>query len=244
MASRRWESSVLKVIALFPPTNGQVEVSVKPDKTIRIDGFDDAAGQPMIFRPIGPRLYEDAAIHERAAFRRGADGKMQMQVGAADEVFLEVGPWQRKPLSYFVLVAGLMVVVATLAGWPLLALLRKHYERPLNSSIAERALKTIIRVVCALFCILFFGWTAVFYFGLGEFVGIMTGLGRWIVVFGVVGIFCLLGDIVLWWKVAQSWKGNDVSVWGRVHGTVVALACTALLWFAMLWNLMNFNQHY
>jgi hypothetical protein len=73
----------------------------------------------------------------------------------------------------------------------------------------------------------------------------MTGLGRWITVFGVVGVLCSLGTILLWWKTVQSWKGTGaVSNWVKLHATVVSLACTALLWFALLWNLMNFNQHY
>jgi hypothetical protein len=63
-------------------------------------------------------------------------------------------------------------------------------------------------------------------------------------VFGVVGIFCVLGTVFLWWKVLQACRGTDVRRWVKVHGVVVALACTGLLWFALLWNLMNFNTHY
>jgi hypothetical protein len=244
MASRRWESSVLRLTALFPAPNGQVEVSVDPDNIVRIDGFDDAAGQPIKFRQIGSLLYEDAESHERAGFRRGPNGKMQMQVGDADEVFLQVDAWRQKSLSYFILFVGLTAVVLTLFFWPVAALVSKHYARPLNSSVDERVLRIVIRVVCVLFCILFFGWFAVFYFGFQDFVQIMTGLGRWIIVFGVVGVFCALGTILLWWKVSQSWKGTAVSPWVKVHGTVVALACAGLLWFALLWNLMNFNLHY
>jgi len=30
----------------------------------------------------------------------------------------------------------------------------------------------------------------------------------------------------------------------KVHGTALALACTGLLWLALLWNLMNFDLRY
>jgi hypothetical protein len=167
-----------------------------------------------------------------------------MQVGEADEVFIQVNAWQRKSLSYFVLIVGLAVVVLTLIFWPVAALVRKHYARRLQLSATERNLRIAERLVCILFCVLFFGWAAVFVVGLQEFVQIMTGLGRWIVVFGIVGILCLLGTIFLWWKVIQAWKVPAATLWVKVHGTCVALACTGLLWFAMLWNLMNFNLHY
>ncbi len=244
MASRHWQSSVLKVIALFPAPNGQVEVTVDPDNIVRIDGFEDAAGQPLQFRRIAPLLYEDSKNHQRAAFRHGWDGKMQMQVGAPDEIFLQVDALQQKPLSYFVLIVGLSVVVLTLIFWPVAALIRKHYARPLQLSATERSLRVAERLVCILFCVLFFGWAAVFVVGLQEFVLIMTGLGRWIVVLGVVGVLCSLGTILLWWTAVKRWKGAGASVWTRVHGTAIALACTGLLWFAWLWNLMNFNLHY
>jgi CubicO group peptidase (beta-lactamase class C family) len=244
LATRHWESSVLKLIALFPATNGQVEVSVEPDQSIRIDGFENAAGQPLKFRRSGELFYEDAESHERAAFRRGWNGKMQMQVGAPDEIFIQVDALQRKSLSQFVLVTGLIVVVLTLIFWPVAALVRKHYARPLQLSASERTLRVVERVVCILFCVLFFGWAAVFVFGLQEFVAIMTGLGRWIIVFGIVGIACSLGTIVLWWSVIRAWKASAAGLWIKLHGTVLALACTGLLWFAVLWNLMNFNLHY
>jgi hypothetical protein len=244
LGTRRWESSVLKLIALFPAPNGQVEVSIEPDKTIRIDGFEDAAGEPLKFRQIASLLYEDAENHQRLAFRRGWDGKMQMQVGAPDEIFIQVHAWQRKPLSYLVLIVGLSVVVLAVVSWPVAALLRKHYARDLTLSVSEGALRIAIRVVSVLFCILLLGWAAVFVVSLQDFVRIMTGLGRWIMVFGVVGIFCVLGTVFLWWKVLQACRGTDVRRWVKVHGVVVALACTGLLWFALLWNLMNFNTHY
>jgi len=244
MASRRWESSVLKLIALFPAPNGQVEVSVDPDNTVRIESFEDAAGQPLKFRRIASLLYEDAESHERVAFRRGWNGKMQMQVGAPDEIFIQVDALQRKSLSYFILITGLAVVVITLIFWPVAALVRRHYARPLKLSAAERKLRIAARLSCVLFSVLFFGWTAVFLFGFQEFVRIMTGLGDWIIVFGVVGILCALGTILLWWRVIQIWKVSAASLWVKLHGMVVALACTGLLWFAVLWNLMNFNLHY
>jgi CubicO group peptidase (beta-lactamase class C family) len=244
MASRRWESSVLKLTALFPAPNGQVEVTLDPDHIVRIDGFEDAAGQPVKFRRIGALLYEDAESHERAGFRRGWDGKMQMQVGDADEVFIQVDAWKQKPLNHFVLIAGLAVVVLTLIFWPIAALVRRRYARPLQLSAAERKLRIAERVVSILFCVLFFGWAAVFVIGLQEFVGIMTGLGRWIVVFGVAGILCALGTILLWSRVIETWRETAASLWIKLHGTVLALACTGLLWFALLWNLMNFNLHY
>ncbi len=244
MASRRWESSVLKLTALFPAPNGQVEVTVDPDNIVHIDSFEDAAGQPLKFRRIGSLFYEDAGSHERAAFRRGWDGKMQMQVGDADEVFIRMNAWQKKSLSYFVLFAGLAVVLLTLIFWPVAGVVRRLYARPLQLSATEGSLRIAERVVCILFCMLFFGWAAVFIIGFQEFVAIMTGLGRWIVVFGIVGIFCSLGTMLLWWKVIQTWTVSAASLWIKVHGTGLALACTGLLWFALLWNLMNFNQHY
>ena len=244
LGTRRWESSVLKLIALFPAPNGQVEVSFNPDKTIRIDGFQNAAGQPLQFRQIGSLLYEDQESRQRAVFRRGWNGKLQMQVGAPDDVFIQVEPWQKRFLSCFVLIICLLVVVLTLVFWPVAALVRKHYERSLHLPATERRIRTAVRLVCVLFCVLLFGWAAVFVAGMQDFVYIMTGLGRWIMVFGVVGILCALGTFLVCWNAVRAWKESGVSRWTKIHAAALALACTGLLCFAVIWNLMNFNLHY
>ncbi len=246
LATRRWESSVLKLIALFPAPNGQVEVSVEPDKSIRIESFDDAAGQPLWVPPDRNRYSTKTRKPRptRSVPPRGWDGKMQMQVSAPDGIFIQVNAGQRKSLSDFVLIVGLGIVVLTLTFWPVGGLVRKHYSRPLKLSSTERTLRIVARLVCMLFCIFLFGWAAVFVVGLQDFVLIMTGLGRWIIVLGVVGIFCSLGTLFLWWQALRAWKGTNVRPWMKIHGTLVALACTGLLWFALLWNLMNFNTRY
>ena len=244
MGTRRWESSVLKIAALFPAPNGQVEVSINPDKTLRIDGFENAAGRPLKFRQIGSLLYEDQECQQRAVFRRGWNGKLQMQVGAPDDVFIQVDGWQTRFLNCFVLVAGLLVVVLTLIFWPFAALIRKHYDRPLQLSVAQRRMRIGVRLVCVLFCVLLLGWASVLAVGMQEFVYLMTGLGRWIIVFGVVGIFCVVGTLAVWWDAIRTWKETGTNRWTKVHTAALALACTGLLGFAILWNLMNFNLHY
>jgi hypothetical protein len=32
--------------------------------------------------------------------------------------------------------------------------------------------------------------------------------------------------------------------WTKLHDTALALTCLSLAWFAITWNLMNFNLHY
>jgi hypothetical protein len=42
----------------------------------------------------------------------------------------------------------------------------------------------------------------------------------------------------------RSWSTPSRWIWTKLHDTLLALGCLALVWFALTWNLMNFNIHY
>jgi hypothetical protein len=42
----------------------------------------------------------------------------------------------------------------------------------------------------------------------------------------------------------RSWSTPNRWLWTKLHDTALALACLGLVWFAITWNLMNFNMHY
>ena len=42
----------------------------------------------------------------------------------------------------------------------------------------------------------------------------------------------------------RSWSTPNRWIWTKLHDTALALACLSLVWFAITWNLMNFNIHY
>jgi hypothetical protein len=72
----------------------------------------------------------------------------------------------------------------------------------------------------------------------------MTAVGPWILCFGVLGVICVLGTILVCVNAFRSWKTPGKWIWAKLHDTALALSCVGLTLFSLTWKLMNFNTHY
>jgi hypothetical protein len=169
---------------------------------------------------------------------------MQFQSNEPDTIFQKVGFWENKNFNYFNLCFSLGVMILTVLSWPVGALVRKHYGRPLDLSPLDRKLRLGARWVCVLFIFFFVGWVGVITWGVGDFINLMTAVGPWILRFGVLGVICVLGTILVCVNAFRSWKTPGRWIWAKLHDTALALSCVGLTLFSLTWKLMNFNVHY
>jgi hypothetical protein len=237
--SRRLENSFLKLANLL----GEPKVSVNPDGTISISPFKGPNGQLLKFEEISPLLYREVHGRAHVGFKRDGNGQMQFQLDWPFFIFQKVGFWENKYFNYTLAISGLVVVVLTVLLWPVGALIRKHYGRPLDLSPLERKLRLGVRLVCILFICFFGGWLAVLATASGP-VGAINAVAPWIVCLGILGVLCVFGVVLAFVNALRSWSAPNRWIWTQLHDTVLALACLALVWFAVTWNLMNFNLHF
>jgi CubicO group peptidase (beta-lactamase class C family) len=238
MISRRAESSFLNVTSLI----GQAKVFVNPDGTISTDALKGPNGQLLKFEEIGPLLYREVHGRAHVGFKQDANGQMQIQTDWPIFIFQKVGFWGNKYLYSTLAIYGLVMVVLTLVLWPVGALIRKHYGRPLELSPLECKLRLGVRLVCILFVIFFGGWLTVLSTAKGP--GAMNALGPWIILFGILGVLCVFGALLTCVNAYRTWSVPNRWIWTKLHDTALALACLGLVWFAIAGNLMNFNTHF
>jgi CubicO group peptidase (beta-lactamase class C family) len=237
--SRRFESSLLKLTSLL----GESKVFANPDGTISIDPLKGPNGQLLKFEEISPLLYRE--VHGRAhiGFKRDGNGQLQFQLDWPFFIFQKVGFWENKYFNYTLAIFGLVMVVLTVLLWPVGALIRKHYGRPLDLSPLERKLRLSVRLVCVLFICFSGGWLAVLAKAMAD-PSAINALAPWIICFGVLGVLCAFGAVLVCVNTFRSWSAPNRWLWTKLHDTALALACLGLVWFAITWNLMNFNMHY
>jgi CubicO group peptidase (beta-lactamase class C family) len=238
LTSRRIESSFLKLLSLV----GQEQISANPDGTITTP-LKGPNGQPLKFEEISPLLYRE--VHGRAhmGFKKDENGQMQFQMDFPFFIFQKVGFWENKYFNYTLAIFGLTMVVLTVVLWPVGALIRKHYGRPLDLSPLERKLRLGVRLVCILFICFFGGWLAALTTAMAG-PSAINALAPWIICFGILGVLCAFGAVLACANAFRSWKTPNRWVWIKLHDTALAFACLGLVWFAITWNLMNFNIHY
>jgi CubicO group peptidase (beta-lactamase class C family) len=238
LVSRRAESSFLNVTSLI----GQGKVFVNPDGTISVEPLKGPNGQLLKFEEISPLLYREVHGRAHVGFKQDGNGQMQFQTDWPIFIFQKVGFWGDKYLYSTLAIFGLVMVVLTLVLWPVGALIRKHYGRPLELSPLECKLRLGVRLVCILFIIFFGGWLTVLSTAKGP--GAMNALGPWIIFFGILGVLCVFGAVLACVNAFRSWTTPNRWIWAKLHDTALALACLGLVWFAIAGNLMNFNIHY
>jgi len=236
--SRRFESSFLKLLTFL----GEMKVIPNADGTISLDAIKTPGGALRKFEEIAPFQYREVHGEDELAFRKDSDGRWQFQVEIPVFIFQQTGLLENKYFNFVVLFFGLGVVALTVLLWPVSALIRKHYARPLLLEPPERRRRLFVRLVCVLFLVLFFGWIAVL--SKIDDITAINALPHWVVIFGLLGVLSSLGTILVVLSAFRSWRTSGKWFWAKLHDLMLGVACVGLVWFLFYWKLMNFNVRF
>jgi CubicO group peptidase (beta-lactamase class C family) len=236
-SSRRFESSFLKLLTFA----GQSKAIPNADGTLSVDPLKAPNGELLKFEEIEPFLYREVHGQGKVAFKKDSDGNWQFQMDYPFFVFQKVGLFKNKYFNYALLIFGLGVTLLTVLLWPVGALLRKHYERPLDLTVPEKRGRLTSRFVCLLFVALFLGWVSVL--SMANDINAINSLPKWVIIFGIFGVVCSIGTIFVIVNALRTWRSGRW-IWAKLHEWLVALACVGLVCFLLNWKLMNFNVHF
>lgn len=237
-SSRRFDTSFLSITTFL----GEPKVVANSNGTISIDPLKGANGALKKYEEISPYLYREVHGQDKVGFKKDAAGNWQFQLDYPFFVFQRVGPLQNKTFNIVVLAFGLGVLGLTVLLWPVAAIVRKHYGKPLNYGPSQSRFRLLARLVCILFCVFYVGWFSVL--SMSDDPNGINGLPPWIIAFGMLGVLCTIGTILACVNAFRSIREPGRWVWTKLYDVVLAVACLGLVWFAFAWNLMNFNIHY
>jgi len=236
--SRRFENSFLSVLNPI----GNLKVSRNDDNTISVDMLKLPNDQPMKLEEIEPFLYREVHGQTKVGFKKDANGRWQFQLDYPFFIFQRVGLLGSKYFNIFVLVFGLTMVVLTVVLWPVAALIRRHYQKPLDLTPDQKRLRLVVRIVCIVFVLLFGGWVSAL--SLIDDISGINNLPPWIIVLSLLGVICTVGTIAVCVSGLRDLRTPGVWLWTKLHGVLLAVGCLGLVWFAFMWKLMNFNTHF
>lgn len=233
--SRRSESTFLKIAAIL----GQYAVQSDEKGILTIEGNKNLRGSLKRWREIGPLLYHEVDGPDLLAFHRNAnDGSMEL---LSSPITLEqrVTGFASKTVIFPLIGGSLALLIATVLLWPVAAVIRKRYARPLPLSRGDRRLFRLSRLVC----ILEIGFLALVGLPISQadsnvsYIG--EGLNPWLTASHITGWLAALGLIVLAITALRFWKTPDLGWWARVHATLLLLASAAFISFACYGHLLS-----
>jgi len=240
--SRRFETNVLAVTTVL----GEAKVVADPkDNTIYIDEFlKDPNGKPKRFREVAPLLFCAVNGTEKLDFVKDANGNWLLYLDYPFMLFQQVDRvLDHKIFNYVVIGFCSAVIALTLLLWPVAAILRKHYAKPLTLSDPARRLRTLVHVVC--FVVVAFLIGLAFLLNSLEKPGGLGDAGDFkIHVLQILGLLTGIGALIAIYNAAKSWSDGQQWFWYKLWNALLAVACVGFFWFIYHWHLLNFDLHY
>jgi CubicO group peptidase (beta-lactamase class C family) len=234
--SRRGDSTLLKLAAVM----GQTTVSSDPNGVLTIEGVQSPRGGLKRWREIGPLLYREVDGPDTIAFRRDKNGVVTdllptSPIHLAQRV---TGPASKQVLLPLVGTC-LGILVLTLLLWPVAAIIRRRYARPLFSTTRDRVLYLVSRFICAL-AIAAVALIAVPLSFTNKNIGFIgDGLNPWLNAAHIAGWVATLGLIVLAIAAVKFWRTPELGWWAKVHATLLLLASVVFISFAWWTHLLS-----
>jgi CubicO group peptidase (beta-lactamase class C family) len=239
--SRRFETNILAMTTML----GEAKFVADPkDNTIYLDGFlKEENGQPRHFREIGPMQFRSVDGPEKVAFVKDANGRRIAYIDYPFMVFQEVDSALDKQMFNYVAIGfGLAMVVLTILMWPVAAILRKHYGKPLTLDDSARKWRRLVKLVCFIDIAYLIGLVLV----LNALQKLQLGSSGDLKIhfLQVLGVLGGVGALIAIAAAIKSLTDSQQWVWYKIWNALLAVGCVAFIWFLVHWHLLNFNLRY
>lgn len=238
LVSRRVQTSLLSFLSAISTAS----VSVNSNGTISM-GSKDLAGQPIHFREIAPMVFRNVKGQDRVAFKKDSSGRLVMGVDFPFMVFEQASWYESGPFNRFVIFGTLGVLALTVLLWPVGAIVRWHYSRPLTLAPADKKRWWMVRIACLLEVIFALAWigTLSALSDPGKLTDSRDTLFRLIQLMGWVG---LVASIVVLYDGWLALRDRNRWWFSRLHSAVLAIACIGFAWFVYHWHMLHFSMKY
>ncbi|MEI9992412.1 MAG: serine hydrolase domain-containing protein [Rhizomicrobium sp.] len=241
IVSRRGDATFGRVLNIFQP----MTISLNADNTLTVPLLVNPAGTPKRWREVRPFVWQEV------------NGKSLIQAklkdGAVDQIGMEdTGPIMvlqpagltAAAWNFYLLVFTVVMLALTVVFWPVKAVLRWRYDRPLALAGRARLLYRLTRVVALIDLIFLAGFPVAFTVlsgSLASWPPAIDWLFRGLQVLGVAGV---VGTVVPLAEFATAIGDRARPWWTKATDLLIALAALAAVWFAFSQNLLTIGLRY
>jgi hypothetical protein len=223
---------------------GEAKIHGNDEGTLSVSDLKDPNGEPKKFREIAPLMFREVNGQDRIAFKRNAAGNLVEVIDFPFMVFQKAPAAENSAFQLPLIIASLAVIAATLILWPIIALIRWHYGKPLTLTPQQRRVRLLVRLACLLI-VVFFAAFAIFFTLAEKDIGLLSPQGNpWLRLIQIVGWLGILGTIAALYNAVGSWREPQRWMFARICDTVIALAFVGVVWFVFTWNLLHWSLRY
>jgi CubicO group peptidase (beta-lactamase class C family) len=237
-SSRKITSSLRLLFAI-----GQAQVAAKPDGTITIDLLKDEAGNPKVWREVGPLTYREVGGQTHTKFITDANGHVSYWIS---DDFLPVLIFQRinglEQLSVMKVMMGVLLgsLVLTLVIWFGGWIVRRRFGRSLDLPEGAARLRLYSRLGAIVLLVLFAGWA-------GLLAALSIGneyIGTMLMTLYVIGVLAIIGAIAIIVEAVSRILRGPGGWLVRVSELVLGISALYAIWAIFDYGLANFSFVY
>lgn len=217
---------------------GQTVVTARPDGTIIITpGPGPAASASAAYVEVAPWVWHEVGGSNVITMRRTGDRVDAIAYFSAFTL-LRTDVAHTSTVALAVLASSLVVLLLAAVGWPLAALLRRHYQQAAAVPAGTRWARVGTQIGIGAALVATLGWIAV----LQAIVANVSPPGNAVLAIQVVQLVAVLGVVPAAVQAAALIRAR--ARWTRlVGGLVVLLALVGVAWFALTFHLVGFSTY-
>ena len=242
ISSRRPEGNFISLLNMLQP----IKVVVNEDGTISAPLLTDLNGEPTKFREIAPYLWREVG------------GKARVSAEMKDGKVTRIAPEWISPFMYFerssgakgagwlmpATVLSLAALALTVIFWPVSALVRRHYRKPLPFTGPEAMAYRWSRIGGLLSLAAIGGWIGTILAMLSNLKLLSSKYDWWVVILHVAGTIAVFAGLALAaWHLSVVWQAPKRPL-GKLWAVVLVLATAVCAWVAIAYHLVGISTDY
>ncbi|MGH9729762.1 MAG: serine hydrolase domain-containing protein [Candidatus Acidiferrales bacterium] len=241
IASRRSETTIFKLFSIM----NEAAVSPGKDGSLVLGGSKGINGQPTEWHEVAPQVWQDSSdAQNRIVFAKNSGGQWQIALGFPAEVLQQVSWYESKNFIQLSVIFILAVFALTLILWPVAALARRHYGRPIGMDSRQRRARCWARTVCALnlaFWSLFLGTVI---YGAGHLGVLSQSLNPWLRFVQAIGWLGIVATVIAILKFLRLRGASGRWWWSKIHEILIVFACLLSVWVVWFTHMLSFSLRY
>ncbi|MGH6611567.1 MAG: hypothetical protein ACRECQ_15070, partial [Burkholderiaceae bacterium] len=240
--SRRSESSFMSLLNLI----SEVTVVPNEDGTISVSMLQSLAGVPLKWQEIEPFVWREvdgkqllsARVEDGRVVRFSFDGVSPFMM------FEPMPAWKSGGWLLPLFIAALVAMLLTALAWPATALIRRRYGASYMLSGQDAKAHRLVRIGAVAVVAMWLAWGITMGMMMSNYDLLSPKLDGWLWILQILSLFVFFGAAAagVWnaWVVMRSPRRWYTKAWA----VVIAVSLLAILWVALVYELIAFDVNY
>jgi CubicO group peptidase (beta-lactamase class C family) len=241
LSSRRAQTTILRSLWWIL---AESSVSQNADGTIEVDSMKDFSGQPKRWRALGNMQFRELGGQQLLVFKRDRGGRLTMITEDPIDISQRVSWTENKGVLLLALAFAVAMFAGTLVFWPIGAVVRRHYERPLLLSPPQSRLRLLVKLGCAAQLLALVAFAGTVAYGFSNLSFFSDRHDAWLRFVQLLFLIGFLGAVIAAYDGYRLWRSAAKRFWATSYTVALFLSSFIFVWFTVTSRILQTSLKY